>query len=176
MTPRVFWGRAVSVKKAKGKGKRTAKKSSGNSAKKSAEESAEKSEPQTKKPVDLAQVRENINNLVGESAEEIARIVIEGAKTGQLTSAKYLFEAVGLYPSTEPTAARPIEISLAHTLLRRMGLPLDPVVCDEDPAPAVLPSEAQGRSAEIPEPSAGEEDREGERKEATRPTRAESEE
>jgi hypothetical protein len=110
----------VSVKKAKGKGKGTAKKS-GN-----------KSKSTTKKPANMMQVRENINNLVRLAARDIATEVIKVAKTGQLASAKYLFEAVGLYPATEETLAKPLEDSLAHTLLRRMGLPTEPLICDED--------------------------------------------
>jgi hypothetical protein len=157
-----FWGgRAVSVKKAKGKGKGTAKKS----AKKSGGK---------KKPVDMVRVRESINNLVGGSAEKIAIEVIKVALTGQLATAKYLFEAVGLYPPTEETTTRPIETSLAHTLLTRMGLPLEPVVCDEDPAPAVLPKDGEGRSADFPGPSVREKNPEGEREGATRMTPAES--
>jgi hypothetical protein len=39
--------------------------------------------------------------------------------------------------------ARPIETSLAHTLLTRMGLPLEPVICDEESPPAVK-SDASG--------------------------------
>jgi hypothetical protein len=130
----------VSVKKAKGKGKGTAKKS--------ANKSAKESTPRTKKPVDLVKVRENINNLVGASAEAIATGVITVAKTGQLASAKYLFEAVGLYPATEQTAARLVDNSLAHTLLTRMGLPLEPVVTDEDLAPAGLTSDGKDGAAE----------------------------
>jgi hypothetical protein len=115
------------VKKAKGK--RTAK------------QSEKKSVVGTKKPVDMVQLRENINNLVGESAKDIATKVIEVAKTGQLASAKYLFEAVGLYPATEETRAKAPEDSLAYTLLRRMGLPTEPVICDEDPLPDGLASD-----------------------------------
>jgi len=111
--------------------------------------------------VDLVQVRENINNLVGESAVAIATGVINVAKAGQLTSAKYLFEAIGLYPATEHTAPRTLENSLAHTLLTRMGLPLDPVICDEDPVPVVLPSDENGERTETAVPSAEEEDMEG---------------
>jgi hypothetical protein len=122
----------VSVKKAKGNKKRTAKKA----GKKSASEN-------NSKPVDMVRVRENINNMVKNSARKIATEVIKVAKTGQLASARYLFEAVGLYPATEQTEARPIETSLAHTLLKRMGLPLEPVVCDDDETPAV-PSAAKG--------------------------------
>jgi len=118
----------VSVKKAKGKGKATAKKAA-----------AKKSAPKPTKQVDMVQVRENINNLVGNSARKIAIEVIKVALTGQLATAKYLFEAVGLYPPTEQTEVRPIETTLAHTLLTRMGLPLEPVDCDDDDEmPAVL--------------------------------------
>jgi hypothetical protein len=111
----------VSVKKAKSKSKAAAKKS----AKK-------KGAAKINKPADMVAVRENINDLVRDSAEFIASKVIEVARTGQLASAKYLFEAVGLYPATEETAPTPIKDTLAHTLLTRMGLPLEPVITDED--------------------------------------------
>jgi hypothetical protein len=157
------------MKQVKGKGKGTAKKSAKKlvkkAVKKSAKKSAAKSSPKTKKPVNMARVRENINNLVGASAKDIAVEVIRVAKTGQLASAKYLFEAVGLYPATEGTAATPIEHSLAHTLLTRMGLPLDPVICDEDPVPAVLPSDVKSTSAENPMAGAAEDAEDGEEQE-----------
>ena len=73
----------MSKKKANGKRKGTAKKSGKHSAKKSTKGKAS----ETTKPVDLVQVRENINNMVGESAVEIATGVINGAKAGRLTSA-----------------------------------------------------------------------------------------
>lgn len=113
------------AKKAKGKDKGTAKKS------------AKKSTSRTKKPADMVQVRENINSLVRLAARDIAREVIKVAKTGQLASAKYLFEAVGLYPPTEETLKKPLEDSLAQTLLKRMGIPTEPLICDEDAEPAV---------------------------------------
>lgn len=113
------------MKKANGKNRGAAKKSAKNNGGK------------TKKPVDLAQVRGDIANLVGDSAADIAIEVIKVAKTGQLAQVKYLFEVAGLYPATEGTAAtQPQEGSLAHTLLRRMGLPLEPVIRDEDVEPA----------------------------------------
>jgi hypothetical protein len=120
----------VSVKKAKGKAKGAAKKS----AKKSAA---------TKKLKDVVEVRENINKLVRASAELIAAEVIKVALTGQLATAKYLFEAVGLYPVTEQTAATPAAGSLAFTLLKRMGLPTEPVIRDEDEPDATLTSDAK---------------------------------
>jgi len=114
----------MGAKKAKGKGKAIAKKSAAKDA-------------ETKTGKDIVEVRGNIDNLVKESAEKIAIEVIKVALTGQLATAKYLFEAVGLYPPTEQTVAPPIETSLAHTLLTRMGLPLTPLACDEDLAPVV---------------------------------------
>ena len=115
-------------KKSKGKSTRvksTAKKSNGESK-------------SNKKQIDIAKVRESINHMVGASAKKIASKVIENAKItgpGQLASAKYLFEAVGLYPPTEETAGEPKPDSLAMTLLRRMGLPTEPVIRDEDDEP-----------------------------------------
>jgi hypothetical protein len=127
----------VSVKKAKGKGKGTAKKS----AKKSAE---------TKKLKDVVEVRENINKLVRASAELIAAEVIKVALTGQLATAKYLFEAVGLYPATEQTAATPAAGSLAFTLLKRMGLPTEPVIFDEEEPAAVWTNDAKANTETTP--------------------------
>jgi hypothetical protein len=119
----------VSIKKkAKAKIKATAKKPAVRSA-------ARKNPPKKKKAKDIVQVRENINELVKASAKTIANKVIEVAKTGQLASAKYLFEAVGLYPATEQTAPTPVAGSLAHTLLTRMGLPTEPVISDEEEPP-----------------------------------------
>lgn len=121
----------MTVKKAKAKSRGKAKKSEKDAA------------PNAKKGQDIVQVREGINELVKASAQQIAIEVIKVALTGQLATAKYLFEAVGLYPATEQTMARPIETSLAHTLLTRMGLPLEPVICDEESPPAVK-SDASG--------------------------------
>ncbi len=129
----------MSVKKAKAKAK--AKEKGKAAAKQSA---AKKSAAKKKKGKDIVQVRENINELVKDSAEDIANSVIEVAtRTGQLASAKYLFEAVGLYPATEQTAPPPVIGSLAHTLLRRMGLPTEPVICEEDEAGAVATSDVK---------------------------------
>ena len=128
----------MSVKKAKKKGK---------AAKKSAKRAAG---PKPKKGKDIVEVRGNIDNLVKASAEKIAIEVIKVALTGQLATAKYLFEAVGLYPPTEQTVARPIETSLAHTLLTRMGLPLTPMVSDEEVVPVVSTSAAKDAATETP--------------------------
>ena len=115
----------MSVKKAKGKGRGTAKKP--------AEKRAE-----TNTGKNIVEVRGNIDNLVKASAELIAAEVIKVALTGQLATAKYLFEAIGLYPATEQTTPTPVIGSLAHTLLKRMGLPIEPVICEENETMAGL--------------------------------------
>lgn len=140
-------------KKAKGKSEKTAK------------ESAKRNVRISKKAVDMARVREAINNMVGNSAEKIATEVINVALTGQVAQAKYLFEAVGLYPATEETAARPQGDSLAHILLRRMGLPLESVIRDEEEDPSVVAIDAKGMNTEACKPGAVEEDAEGEHEE-----------
>ncbi|MGA7402644.1 MAG: hypothetical protein WBW38_21675 [Candidatus Sulfotelmatobacter sp.] len=100
------------------------------------------------KPVDFVEVRKSIAALVGGAAREITEKAIEEAKQGQLGPAKYLFEAVGLYPPTEETAQTRPEDSLAYTLLRRMGLPTDPVIRDEDDEVPVVTREKKGTSDE----------------------------
>jgi len=108
--------------------KKKAKRSSKGKAKNSGKDSV----PSTKKPVDMVKVRENVHRLVGHSAEEIAAKVIEMAKDGQLASAKYLFEMVGVYPVTEETKAKEPD-SLAYALLKRMRLATEAVVKDDNP-------------------------------------------
>jgi hypothetical protein len=78
------WEKCLGTKKTKGKSTGTAKKSA-----------KRQTTAKAKKPGNMAEVRENINHLVEDWAEDIATKVIEVAKTGQLAPAKYLFEAVG---------------------------------------------------------------------------------
>ena len=83
-----------------------------------------KKNAQITKPVDLAEVRKDITNLVGGEATQLAQAVLEEGKKGQLAPVKYLFEVAGLYPaSTEAASVKPEEDSLAFTLLRRLGVP-----------------------------------------------------
>jgi len=100
----------------------------------------------------MARVRQDISNMVGNSATEIAAEMINAALAGELAPAKYLFEMAGLYPATEETeAANPQEDSLAHILLKRMGLPIEPVIQDTNSQPSLLPGESKataiGRAA-----------------------------
>jgi hypothetical protein len=160
----------VSVRKAKGKGKETPTEKPEKPAKAKREKASAK-----KKGKDVVEVRESINELVMDSAVAIAAGVIEVAKTGQLAPAKYLFEAAGIYPVSEQTAMRPIETSLAHTLLTRMGLPLEPVIYGEDPVPVRLTSEGKD-ATETARPMVVEEVTEGECAEGAGPVLVENEE
>ncbi|HLW84645.1 MAG TPA: hypothetical protein VKR60_05475 [Candidatus Sulfotelmatobacter sp.] len=86
-----------------------------------------------KQPVDLAEVRKDISNIVGSNAAELARAVIATGKTGQLAPVKYLFEVCGLYPASESSSeSKPDQESLAHTLMRSLKLPERPVVSEDD--------------------------------------------
>jgi hypothetical protein len=160
----------VSVRKAKGKGKETPTEKPEKPAKAKREKASAK-----KKGKDVVEVRESINELVMDSAVAIAAGVIEVAKTGQLAPAKYLFEAAGIYPVSEQTAMRPIETSLAHTLLTRMGLPLEPVIYGEDPVPVRLTSGGKD-ATETARPMVVEEVTEGECAEGAGPVLVENEE
>jgi hypothetical protein len=89
-------------------------------------------------PVDFVEARKNIAKLVRMSVNEIAGKFIELAKEGEVAPAKYLFEVVGLYPVTEEAASKP-EHSLAYTLLKRMGLPTEPMTDEESFSSVIAP-------------------------------------
>jgi hypothetical protein len=114
----------------------------------------------------------SLHYSVGKSVRDIANQVIKAAKDGQLPPAGYLFEAVGLYPATEQAAVPPVKDTLAHTLLTRLGLPLDPVVCDEDEGfvTEVLRNDAADKGTDKTVPSVAEEDEKGECEQQTRMT------
>jgi hypothetical protein len=90
------------------------------------------SSPRSKKPVDLAEVRKDITNMVATEGLGMAVAVAAEALRGELAPMKYLFEVSGLYPAAPGTESKSAETSLAHTLLRRLGLPTEPVVPPED--------------------------------------------
>lgn len=85
-----------------------------------------------KRPIDLAEVRKDITNIVGSHAADLARAVMESGKTGQLAPVKYLFEVTGLYPAMECSEGKPDKESLAHTLMRNLKLPESPIVNEDD--------------------------------------------
>jgi len=91
--------------------------------------SAKGEEKISKKPVDMAMVRENIKKMVANSAEAIVVVLIEAARNGELAPARYLFEAAGLHPAEEES--NPLEEdSLAYSLLKQLGLPTEPLAVD----------------------------------------------
>jgi hypothetical protein len=85
----------------------------------------------TAPPVDLAEVRRNISNIVGSSAAAMASAVVEAGKTGQLAPVKYLFEVSGLYPASESSGSGADQEVLARTLMRGLNLP-ETLVVSED--------------------------------------------
>ena len=101
--------------------------------------------PQAVAIKDIPQLRASIHDLIVRAAETIAIQVIEDAKSGQLPAVKYLFEFAGLHPATEEAKERPIETTLAQTLLTRMGLPIEPWAEDEEG----MLREAVGESGEV---------------------------
>jgi hypothetical protein len=76
--------------------------------------------------VDLAEIRRQITNLVGNDAVSMVESTIEGVSHGHYLGMKYLFELIGLYPATAADAA-PVQDSLAAMLWHRLGLPESPV-------------------------------------------------
>jgi hypothetical protein len=73
-------------------------------------------------PVNLADIRQQITNLVGNGALGMVETTIEEVGKGHYLGMKYLFELIGHYPGTAGEEA-PVQDSMAATLLRRLGLP-----------------------------------------------------
>jgi hypothetical protein len=74
------------------------------------------------KQVDLGVVRGQITNLVGNRAVDMVETTMDEVDKGHYLAMKYLFEMIGLCPTTAPEGPLP-EDSLAKTLLRRLKLP-----------------------------------------------------
>jgi len=75
---------------------------------------------------DFAKLRQQIRNRVGHEALAMVEATIDAVNNGQYAALKYLFEAVGLFPSDVQTETQPQD-GLAPTLLRALGLPEVPV-------------------------------------------------
>lgn len=78
------------------------------------------------KAADLELTRERIRNLVGQQAQNMVETTIAEVGKGHYLAMKYLFEMIGLYPGVAQEES-PVDDSLARTLLRRLGLPDDPM-------------------------------------------------
>jgi hypothetical protein len=108
----------------------------------------EKSSKKGKQELNPRGVRKDISQMVESEATVMARAVIDEGKKGQLATVKYLFEMAEIYPaSTDGSQATADEDSLAKTLLRRLNIPEEPIVRDDEdevkPA-AEKPTEEQG--------------------------------
>lgn len=86
----------------------------------------------SKNPANLGRVKENIRNMVGNSAENIVEQLIRCALNGEVAPAKYLLEMTRLGGGGVENDDRPREDSLAYTLLKHFGLPTEPVAEGED--------------------------------------------
>lgn len=79
------------------------------------------------KPLDLAEIRRQISDLVGSRAVGMVEATMEEVGKGHYLGMKFLFEMIGLYPATSTDEAQ-AQDSLAATLLRRLGLAEAPIV------------------------------------------------
>lgn len=75
-----------------------------------------------RKAVDLAVVREEIRNQVGNAAAEMVANGIEEANKGHYGAMKFLFELAGLYPAEEGAEAGAQEDGLAKAVFSRLGI------------------------------------------------------
>jgi hypothetical protein len=137
----IFSGGAGRMKK---KARAKAKATKEGSSKRTTGTAAKKSSGKLK-DVNLADVRRDIKNIVGEAAGEIASAVVVEALKGQLATAKYLFEATGIYPVLEggDTVDNPDDDTFVQRVVRRLGLPEGPLPKSDDddgPESFVIPA------------------------------------
>ena len=83
----------------------------------------------SRQATDLAAIRQQITDLVRNQAVPMVEITISEVDKGHYAAMKYLFEMIGLYPAAVQEEAQG-EDSLARTLLRRLGLPEEPLLED----------------------------------------------
>jgi hypothetical protein len=100
-----------------------------------------------------AEVRNDIARMVKAEATTMAQAVIDEGKKGQLATVKYLFEVASIHPlAADGEQVSTEEESLAKTLLRRLNLPEEPIMRDEDEETAAVASAAGNVEAEDDEP------------------------
>jgi hypothetical protein len=93
-----------------------------------------KAKKNVRKIKDAAELRQQIETLVKREAMHLVGSAIAEADKGHFAAMKYLFEMIGLYPGTNEAEPEG-EASLARTLLRRLGMPEDPL---SEAAPAAM--------------------------------------
>jgi hypothetical protein len=97
-----------------------------------------------------AAVHNDIARIVESGAKKITKAVMEQAMAGQLAPAKYLLEMAQIFPkATDGSFTTADEESLAATLLRRLDIPDEPVMRDEEDMPkTAAPAEKPAAKAE----------------------------
>jgi len=140
------------------------KKAKGNTATK---KTAKKNARKLKKDLNPAEVRKDIAQMVDSAAATMAQAVIDEGKKGQLATVKYLFEMAEIFPlATDGSHATAEEESLAKTLLRRLDLPEEPVVRDEEDPPNAGALVEKGATKPVAEISGSEPESAGESKDS----------
>ena len=88
-----------------------------------------------------AEVRKDLAKLVKAHARKMTVAVIGQSETGQLAPVKYLLELAHVFPEVnDGSEATEHEDSLAQTLLRRLNIPTEPVVADQDEDVETIPA------------------------------------
>ena len=82
--------------------------------------------PPSQQTSSLTEIRKEITTLIKSNAVHMVQKTINQVNEGHYAAMKYLFEAIGLFPSPMQEET-PAEDSLARTLLLRLGLPEDPM-------------------------------------------------
>jgi hypothetical protein len=108
------------MKKAKSRTRRAGSKGASSAKSLPAKSLPGKSVP--RKAMDLADIRRQITDLVGNGAVGMVETTMEEVGKGHYLGMKYLFEMIGLYPATSADDAA-VEDSMAATLLRWLGIP-----------------------------------------------------
>jgi len=100
----------------------------------------------SRQTTDLAAIRQQITELVRDQAVPMVEITISEVDKGHYSAMKYLFEMIGLYPAAAQEETQG-EDSLARTLLRRLGLPEEPMLEGHVPKDCGLQTVADGEDA-----------------------------
>ena len=100
----------------------------------------------SRQTTDLAAIRQQITDLVRDQAVPMVEITISEVDKWHYSAMKYLFEMIGLYPAAAQEETQG-EDSLARTLLRRLGLPEEPVLEGHVPKDCGLQTVADGEDA-----------------------------
>ena len=100
----------------------------------------------SRQTTDLAAIRQQITDLVRDQAVPMVETTISEVDKGHYSAMKYLFEMIGLYPAATQEETQG-EDSLARTLLRRLGLPEEPMLQAEIAKDGELQPLADGRDA-----------------------------